>query len=351
MKELQTSSNNTLYLDILRIIACFFVIVNHTNTYIFQHTEPSLTWFASITYFFFCKTAVPLFVMITGALLLDREETYKKSAQRILRIFSVIILFSLLYYFEKKDWQISSFSLEDFIQKIYPENITNAFWYLYLYIGIAAILPVLQRTVKYLGKRDFLYYFIITFGIVNLIPVLGIFIKGVEISPLIFVVGFNSYLGMLLLGHYIEKYADIRKKHFVLSVVVFATSIAANVIATYYLYLNRSANEGNYLQLDDRTMTSIVLPSVCLFCAAKYICSHIKISDCAGLCIHTISRLTFGIYLLSDWLLIKMNYIYSKLYSMTHPLLAVVIYEIIIFISGALITGVLKKLPVIKKLI
>ena len=351
MKELQASYKNTLYLDILRIIACFFVIVNHTNSYIFQHTEPSLTWFASITYFFICKTAVPLFVMITGALLLDREETYKKSAQRILRIFSVIILFSLLYYFEKKDWQISSFSLEDFIQKIYPENITNAFWYLYLYLGIAAILPVLQRTVKYLRKKDFLYYFIITFGIVNLIPVLGIFIKGVEISPLIFVVGFNSYLGMLLLGHYIEKYADIRKKHFVLSVVVFATSIAANVIATYYLYLNRSVNEGNYLQLDDRTMTSIVLPSVCLFCATKYICLHIHISDSAVLCIHNISRLTFGIYLLSDWLLIKMNYIYSDLYSMTHPLIAVVIYEVMVFISGGLITGLLKKTPVIKKLI
>ena len=62
-----------MYLDILRIIACFLVIVNHTDSRVFLRTSPSETWFLGLTYFFICKAAVPLFLMISGVLLLRKN--------------------------------------------------------------------------------------------------------------------------------------------------------------------------------------------------------------------------------------------------------------------------------------
>lgn len=43
--------------DILRILACFLVIVNHTNSEVFLGMNPSLTWALSLAYFYFSKIA------------------------------------------------------------------------------------------------------------------------------------------------------------------------------------------------------------------------------------------------------------------------------------------------------
>ena len=55
-----------LWLDVLRILAAFLVIVNHTNSNIFIHSTPQHgEWWASISWYTISKIAVPLFVMLT----------------------------------------------------------------------------------------------------------------------------------------------------------------------------------------------------------------------------------------------------------------------------------------------
>ena len=98
MKE-QQKNQKTAYLELLRIIACFFVIVNHTNSGVFLSQTPDhKVWWISLTYFFMCKTAVPVFLMITGCLMLGKIDNYRKYITRIIRMVLVIVLFSFLYY-------------------------------------------------------------------------------------------------------------------------------------------------------------------------------------------------------------------------------------------------------------
>ncbi|MBQ5649328.1 MAG: acyltransferase family protein, partial [Clostridia bacterium] len=86
------------FLDILRIIACFCVIVNHTNSDVFLNTAPgSITWFVSLAYFFVSKIAVPVFFMISGYLLLGKIDSPKKSFQRIIRILAALIGCGVIY--------------------------------------------------------------------------------------------------------------------------------------------------------------------------------------------------------------------------------------------------------------
>lgn len=84
--SLQRDGKKT-YIEFLRIAAAFLVIVNHTNSGIFLSRTPSPTWLCSLTYFFICKIAVPLFMFIMGALLLGKDDTPKRSAERLLHIF------------------------------------------------------------------------------------------------------------------------------------------------------------------------------------------------------------------------------------------------------------------------
>ena len=127
----------------LRILAAFFVIVNHTNSSIFLSTEPSPVWFASISYFFTSKIAVPVFVMIMGALLLDKEDNLKKYLSRILRIVAATAIFTVIMHLVSG----GGLSAKAIINQVLASSHTP-YWYLYMYIGLLIILPVMQKMAK-----------------------------------------------------------------------------------------------------------------------------------------------------------------------------------------------------------
>ena len=94
-----------IYFEVMRIVACFFVIFNHTSVngyFLFSTREPgSAHFWIELFVSVFCKFAVPLFLAISGALLLAKEDEplsviYKK---RFPRILLVLLLSSLLYYY------------------------------------------------------------------------------------------------------------------------------------------------------------------------------------------------------------------------------------------------------------
>ena len=80
--ELTTIKSRKIFIDILRILACFLVIVNHTNSQIFLSVTSvndgiGISYILSMAYFYFSKIAVPIFFMISGALLLNKDYEIK----------------------------------------------------------------------------------------------------------------------------------------------------------------------------------------------------------------------------------------------------------------------------------
>ena len=63
-----------VYLDVLRIAACLCVVYNHTNEYgffMFATREPgSMQYFLEMYASMLCKLAVPVFLALSGALML-----------------------------------------------------------------------------------------------------------------------------------------------------------------------------------------------------------------------------------------------------------------------------------------
>ncbi len=144
---METIKSRKTFLDLLRIIACFFVIVNHTNSGIFLSTTPqNLTWFVSLTYFFISKIAVPIFFMISGYLLLNKIDSYKKCLQRIIRIVTALIGCGFIYAIYNTYYMNPNPSFISAIKRflaVYITSPSNALWYLYTYLGILFMLPFL----------------------------------------------------------------------------------------------------------------------------------------------------------------------------------------------------------------
>jgi fucose 4-O-acetylase-like acetyltransferase len=92
MNERKTIMNRVLWIDLIRVVSAFFVVMIHVCVRVSGGAEEngnSLAWLiAHCGFSSFNLLAVPLFIMISGALLLDRNEEpmtfYRKRFGKIL---------------------------------------------------------------------------------------------------------------------------------------------------------------------------------------------------------------------------------------------------------------------------
>ena len=344
----QSFSRKT-YIEVMRIIAAFLVIVNHTNSDVFLALcEPqSFTWYFSLTYFYISKIAVPVFFMIMGGLLLQKIDKPKKSVERVVRMVIVTVLFSLLYYI-KANWQTpENMGVLEFIKKIFTFRTANAYWYIYAYIGLLILLPLMQRMAHAFSKKATLYFVILSMGIMGFIPLMDLFFK---IIPHHYVTDsfFPVHLGIVFMGYYIEKYMKIDKKAFIISIFSFVLLIAFQVITTDVFY---NKNPESYLQLDNWQYLTITLTATCFYIIFKYISTVHTTKESASKALCYLGSLTFGIYLISDMMISFTRGLYANLQQDCSIMVATIIWEILIFVLCGAVTVVLKFIPGLKKLL
>ncbi len=337
------------YIEVMRIVAAFLVIVNHTNSDVFLgKCEPlSFTWFFSLTLFFISKIAVPVFFMIMGGLLLQKVDTPKRSIQRVVRIVIVTIIFSVAYYIKANWASPENMSIVEFIDKTFTFRHANAYWYLYAYIGLLILLPLLQRMAQAFSRLATLYFVTLSMGVMGLIPLIKLFF---EKTPHHYVTDmfFAPHLGIVFAGFYIEKYLKINKKAFAFASIGFVALIVFQVLCTYTFY---NKNSESYTQLDNWQYLTITASAMCFYIMIKYLSTVISVRENISKVVCYFGSLTFGIYLISDMMISLTRPLYANLQQDTPVMVATIIWEIIIFALCAFCTAILKLIPGFKKLL
>lgn len=343
----QTQRKSIVFIEFLRILSSFLVIVNHSNSDVFQTRVPGPVWFASLTYFYVCRIAVPVFVIIAGYLMLNRQYSYRKTATLILRVLSCLVLFSGVYYIYYRYLEVvPGINPKFFFQWITREPITNAYWYLYMYLGLLVMLPFLQKMVSAMERRDFHVFFLISGGYYAVLPIIQHYVPNLTVSKYFDISLYEGYICLLLVGCYLRRYCTISRKQSHIALGVFCLITAGNVLLSYWEYCR---NDGiGYIFYGDNSLLPLLLASIAAFCAAQGISFGPKAS--AWIC--SLGSLTFGIYLLADLFLYLLQPIYDALILGGYPILFdVVIYELAVFFAGAACTWLLKKLPVLRKIL
>ena len=159
------SSKRLLHLDLIKILAIFLVIFNHTSDLGFSlfaaYPRGSARYVLYLVPSVFCKVAIFLFFMVSGALLLDRDYTLRDIwTKKIPRIAGALLLVSVLTFLWREN---SNFSegflpmLRHFFVGLYTGSIDTIFWYLYAYLAFLMALPVLRAIVKALPSSGYQY--------------------------------------------------------------------------------------------------------------------------------------------------------------------------------------------------
>lgn len=153
-------------IEIMRIIAAFFVIFNHTgmrgyflfSTYDGSNSERYWIYlFISI----FCKLSVPLFFMISGALMLNRQPQPLKTllCKKVFHVCAILTVWSFFYYIMLVSKGTEAFEIRRFLRQLYDSNWNFSYWYLYAYIAFLLTLPLMQQIAQNLSNRNYIYMF------------------------------------------------------------------------------------------------------------------------------------------------------------------------------------------------
>jgi len=345
-KTFSYQNNKKTYLEVARVLAIFCVLFDHTGprgSGLFTYTSNPLNIYASLLLAIFCKIGVPLFLMISGSLLLGKQESIKNLFQkRICRVAIVLLLFSFIrYLYECYIIKAYSFSLLNFVRDFLQDNIFLPYWYLYTYIGILLLLPLLRCAIQNIKKEHNIYFFIITLIFSTIVPIIN---YNLHISFAI-----NMHLEMVVLyfisGYLAEQLYNDDCKH---RVALFSLSMI--LIPLIYMFL-LSVFKGTYREENGSAFVVELLYPVTLgiFMLLKTI-NWERLSTISKFFLFC-GEMVFGLYLIEDYLRNVFAFIYDFLCPLISPMAACLVWLMVVFIVGIAIVWLIKHIPIIGKLI
>ncbi|MEG0048589.1 MAG: acyltransferase [Clostridia bacterium] len=345
------------YLDLLRIMAVALVIVNHTNSRVFRACTPAqATWFVSVLWYYISKIAVPLFVMVSGACLLPKVDGYRKVGWRALRVLLTLLVFSYGYYLFDA-WVYyglwpRAVDFASFFSLVWTQQITNSYWYLYFYLGMMIMLPLMQRMAKSMNKRDLCYLIGLAFGLDALWPLLVHYVPALALPSYFQTPMLTAYVGLFFAGHMVHQHFKSSKKSAWLCALVLVASVGTSVLLTYAEF-NRVAVGENYLFMDDRMQPSIL--TLLAAVAAMGLCKQLmerRHSEKASRALAQLGGCAFGVYLVQDFVIAQSKTrLFMPLCGIMPSFAAALVWEAFVLAAALLMAWVLRKIPGLRKLL
>lgn len=341
--------NRIVYLDIIKILAIILVIFNHTHWYIRNDSF----FVGTVHYFLFClcKVAVPLFIMVSGALLLERKNSYndifRKRIPRLLVPLIIIIAISSIIY---------RVSYQEVLKLLFTDFINNSSkgpywaWYIFVIMSLYFMTPLIQKMIKDFDRKDYIILIILSVFGVGLVNESGSIFNVLLGENL----ALNNHLpdaflpiavGYYVLGHFLHN----QKVGFKLFVISMCCLIISLVSGTLLLRLGMIRNIG----FDDMLKYNyfiIAVASTSIFIIVKYLFEKSVKSEKICEVISDISNSVFGVYLFHVFIIIILRktqfFIDAFAYNSFIGVLLLIVFTFAILV---LVIYLMRRIPLLKK--
>lgn len=335
------------YLDNMRVLAAFAVVVIHVSSQNWYSTDiSSQAWTVFNIYDSAVRWAVPVFVMISGVVFLNKSIPVKLIFTKyIFRLVTGYIFWSFVYAV------IEGGNLKT----ILIQFISGSFhmWYIPMLIGIYLCIPVYKKLVEsdsiiqYILGVSFFVSFLIPhtiflikdFGpgiMTSFITLIEPHFEKVKLSMLL---GYSAYY---LLGYYLDK-TELSRKQRSAIYILGAVSYLITVFTTYAASQRTSSPNGNYY---NEFSLNTLLQSMAVFVFFKY---HGQFRIIPNRVCAVISKASFGIY----WVhVLIINLLDEKMLVNTlsfFPAISVPVISIVVFVISFLLSWTIGKIPLLRR--
>ncbi len=320
--------------DILRTISMIMVIIIHvSNIYCRKYDFiSSQSYIFSLIFNTISRVSVPIFFMISGALLFNRNFDKKKYMKRIIKFLILIIVWDLIYLI----WEYLYLGIKyNKLYMLFVQPYRAHLWFLYTIIILYALQPIL----KYLLNKA------------NSLIKIGLFILWITFSTLSMysyiisqVFTIFSYIGYFIIGHYLYQYIQKQnlEKYNVVAIFMLLLSYGASI------YLNYKSS----LQLD--TFYNIFFayrtPYIMLCSFILLILIYNKFhSSKPNKMIMFFSDISLGVYLIHGIFLDITSNIFD--YAKINSLIGIPLFSLTIFICSIASLYILRKNKILSKIL
>ena len=255
------------YADAARALAISLIVILHIAASLVDkgYAAGKLNWWVANLVDSVARIGVPLFVLVSGALLLNphRDESlpifFRK---RFIKVLIPLLGWSVIYIAWRIYYEGDSFTLQQAVRAIIENTVAYHFWFLYMILGLYLVVPVLRVFTRTASEKDYKYYLIIWMIAVCLPPLLA---KVFEINLADFwviVIGFSGYF---VAGYFFSQVSySPRSKGWAIALYVIA--LLVTIFGTYLLLRQK----GEY----DSYFYEYLSPNVIIMSLTAYLFLH-----------------------------------------------------------------------------
>ena len=341
--------SRTVSLDIARVIAIAAVIMIHVSvSFVVNFEIGSLEFVFGNIFDSISRIGVPLFVMTSGALMLNENSKFsikKLFTKRITQLVVLLIIWSGLYViaFEIALPFLQGENLD--FKSIISSWIFGHYhlWYLYMQIGLYIALPFLRIFACKKNKNLVLLYLLISVLVQFTIPLLksaslyigyaDTFINFIDQFKLGY---FNIFISYYLAGWYIVHVGVSQKEKRIVIYLVATVSLLTTI-----LYVCFTKDYGNAYSNENLLIFLYSIGVFVLLNQFKNIPNHYRI-------LTLLSKCSFGMYVTHVAVLFVINYILPN--AIIAPIYMLICFILTFFISF-FITWILSKIPLVKRMV
>jgi len=263
--NVRESVSTAISVDLIRTVAICAVLLLHAVVYasndvlIHNGLEVYRGWMVNI-YLCFSRMGVPLFIMLTGALLLapsKKDEElgvfFKKRFSRVGLpfLFWGVIYFLWCIYIEKQA------VTQEFIIRGILSGPYVTFWYLYMLVGLYLLTPVLRVMVANFSDKHFKYFIALWFiGVTSMALIKFVSNGQYAIDGNVFLIPLS--VGYFVMGAYLVK-VQVRRR---ILVMLTGLGLALTAMATFFV---AKFNGDVIYFFQESNSPTIILAAVSLF--------------------------------------------------------------------------------------
>lgn len=315
---------NIFFFDLLRVVAAFAVIVIHVLAPYRDQLGvlPDWQWVTAVTFNTFSRWAVPVFIMITGALMLTEQRSFELSyyiKKRVGKVFIPFIVWSVFYAFLSAiSLATVNFDITFTLLKELPFHETYYhLGFFYYFIPLYFILPFFHWMVRNEKENEIKTLLMVWLCFTTFFL---FYLDGMWANQYVL------YGGYLLLGYVLYK----NNHH---NLMLLLPLSVLSLFVTDFNVVSDSFSSGEYTVgrwFSYKTINTVIVAAA-VFVLCRYVSE--KLNEKARLYVSFISRYSLGIYLLHPLFLWPLRHF--DLYFST-PLIAIPIWS---FIAGSFSLG------------
>jgi surface polysaccharide O-acyltransferase-like enzyme len=349
--DIPADKSRLLWPDLVRTTAICWVVLIHTAAVPRSHlNDISLDWWWwSDLYDGFSRAAVPMFIMVSGALLLTRREfsLLNFARRRMAKVAFPLLAWGLIYL----GWravQGEVFSPGEILRHLVSgsEPASTHLWFLYVIVSLYLIAPILNVFVLNSSTQVQLYFVVLW--------ALATFVQPVIEENLNFQIGLNlgpvsGFVGFFVLGAIIERSVPEKLSNGLASILVglFCSGWAVAVFGTYSRTITHSGSPDEYYL--DSLAPNVAVMSVAAYLLVRHFgSSHHMVSRLGA----AMAPLAFGIYLIHPIVLDLLDYAGMHLDPMLYnPAWYVPVVSLTVVVVSAGLSKLMRDIPFLRPLV